>query len=286
MLLDPTALGQLSTIDPSIAAALAAMPDIQIPWNDPVTIKQTTARLEGMIDDLLGPLEDTLQESYDEFALRDGTIKKVKIHRPTPQASTGRPLIVLYFGGGFISGGINQMTQYARGLVRAFDAVVVCPDYRLSPEFVFPTHQEDSFDALKWVAKNALRLGADPSKGFIVGGSSAGANCAAAIVRMAQGEPLEYAITGQWLAIPPLFRPDIVPEKYRQYFLSREQNAKSKILDQDALTVIGKFTKWDGPSTIPWPTLSHQVLSEVPATYLQVCGMDPLRDDVSYTRRY
>ena len=62
--------------------------------------------------------------------------------------------------------------------------------------------QYDTWDSLKWIADNATGtvLGADPSKGFIVGGISAGACLSAVFSRKLQGEPLAHPLTGQWLA--------------------------------------------------------------------------------------
>lgn len=68
----------------------------------------------------------------------------------------------------------QQLTPYGRGFARAFDAVVVTVAYRLAPEHKFPTAPNDVEDTLLWLAKNAESLGADPSKGFVLGGISAG----------------------------------------------------------------------------------------------------------------
>jgi len=63
---------------------------------------------------------------------------------------------------------------YARGLARLYNAITVCVDYRLAPEYPFPIGALDAYSVLKWSARNAASLGADPERGLIVGGVSAG----------------------------------------------------------------------------------------------------------------
>lgn len=248
-------------------------------WADAATMRKIVGSAEKMKNDELGPPEPTLVEWYEDFCLQDGTKSEVKVVRPASPTSHGGPLVALIFGGSWISGSQEQMTPYARGLARAFGAVVVNIGYRLAPQYAFPTQATDCFEALKWTACHATRLRADPSKGSIVGGPSAGANCAAAAVSMAQKEALAHPVTGQWLAVPAIFTPDIVPEKFKQYFLSREQNSEAPILNKAALEAIEKHVRWDGASPLRYPTLSREPLAGLPPTFFQVCGMDPLRDD-------
>jgi len=76
--------------------------------------------------------------------------------------------------------------------------------YRLAPEHKFPTAQTDCWDAVKWLAAHASELGADPTKGFIVGGISAGGTTSAVVSVLAAEEKLSPPITGQWLCAPSL----------------------------------------------------------------------------------
>ena len=106
-------------------------------------------------------------------------------------------------------------------------------DYRLAPKHVFPKGIEDSHDAVKWAATNAHALQADPSKGFIIGGVSAGGNFVGVLAYLCRDEGLSPPITGLWLSIPCCLMPqafDLVPH-WKDELLSIEQNKCSDMLD-------------------------------------------------------
>ena len=81
------------------------------------------------------------------------------------------PLFVLCYSGGFIAGDKNQFMETARALCGLFGATLVSIGYRLAREHPWPQSQLDGIDSVKRIAENATLslLGADPSKGFIIG---------------------------------------------------------------------------------------------------------------------
>lgn len=106
-------------------------------------------------------------------------------------------------------------------------------DYRLAPQYPFPRGLEDSHDALRWAAQNASLLSADPTKGFLLGGVSAGANFGGALAYLARDERLNPPITGLLLSIPCCLMPqafDLVPQ-WRDELFSLEQNRNADLLD-------------------------------------------------------
>jgi acetyl esterase/lipase len=107
-------------------------------------------------------------------------------------------------------------------------------DYRLAPEYKFPTAAEDSWDATKWAASNASSLGADPTKGFIIGGTSAGGNITAIVSLLARDEKLSPPVTGTLLMIPFYVDSSVVPEAWKPDYKSWEQNKDAPILSQKA----------------------------------------------------
>lgn len=87
----------------------------------------------------------------------------------------------------------------------------------------------------KWAAANASSLGADPSKGFIVGGTSAGGNLTDVVGHLARDEGLSPPITGLLELIPVLTNAELMPEKYKHIYLSRKQNKDAPILPEKTM---------------------------------------------------
>lgn len=171
------------------------------------------------------------------------------------------------------------MAIEARALVRVFSAVVVNISYRLAPEHKFPQGWEDVWDNLVWLVSHALEIGADPARGVIMGGTSAGASLTAVCARRAQIEPLAHPLTGQWLNVPTVLKEEQVPEDWKHLYVSMRQNADAAIFPASAMAVLQGLTGWDMNS--PWrlPLNSSHPLTGLPKTYIQVDGMDCLRDD-------
>jgi acetyl esterase/lipase len=230
------------------------------------------------INAALPPADDILDFQLN-VPMRDGYKSIAKVRKPKTASPKGSPLIILAFGGGWISGSAEQMALEARALVRVFSAVVVNISYRLAPEHKFPQGWEDTWDNLVWLVAHAVDNGADPSRGIIMGGTSAGASLTAVCARRAQVEPLAYPLTGQWLNVPTVLREEHVPEKWKHLYISKQQNADAAIFPTSALAVLQELTGWDMAS--PWrlPLNSTHPLAGLPKTYIQVDGMDCLRDD-------
>jgi acetyl esterase/lipase len=190
------------------------------------------------------------------------------------------------------------MGTTARTLTDLYAATVVCISYRLAPEFPWPYAHHDGWDSLVWIAANTASLGADPSAGFVVGGASAGGNIAAVIAQKsisnAKGEGEEEGkdrvaapLTGLWMDVPMLFaRPENVPEEYRKYHLSAEQNADAPgLLTPHAIQFIRDSVRADGYSPDFSPVNAREPHVGMPKTFLQVAGMDMYRDDGLIYRR-
>lgn len=104
------------------------------------------------------------------------------------------------------------MTETARIAVKLFGATVVSVSYRVAPEHKFPVQQLDCLDCVRWIAKNATGdlLQADPSKGFVLGGISAGASITAALSRKLQEESNTHLLTGRWVLKPYACSPSMI----------------------------------------------------------------------------
>jgi acetyl esterase len=95
-----------------------------------------------------------------------------------------RAVIVYYHGGGWVLGGIDDCDALGRRLARRSGSVVILVDYRLAPEYRFPTAVDDAWAALGWAAAHVTELAGEPVP-LIVAGDSAGGNLAAVMARRA-----------------------------------------------------------------------------------------------------
>ena len=166
--------------------------------------------------------------------MRDGASITIRIHKPTTPPAGGSPVFVVYHGGGFTIGGLNDETILCRQWVEHFGGVAVNVDYRLAPEHPFPVPIHDAYDALKWTAANLDTLHVDASKGFLVGGVSAGANFTAVLSHLYRDDKLSPPLTGLYISVPAILYPEAVPDKYKSMYLSRTQNTNDPILSPGA----------------------------------------------------
>jgi acetyl esterase/lipase len=95
--------------------------------------------------------ENTTAEEDLQIPTRDHSQITLRIYRPKSAQSGGAPILVMYHGGGFCLGGLDNETLNCRRWAERFGGVAVNVDYRLAPEHAFPTAVHDAYDALKWV---------------------------------------------------------------------------------------------------------------------------------------
>ena len=112
----------------------------------------------------------------------DGDIK-LRIY--TPEGNGPFPILVYFHGRGWVMGDLEDVDALLRVLTNAARTVVVSVDYRLAPEYKFPTAVNDCYLATKWVSENARLLGGEAGR-VVVGGESAGGNLAAVVALMAR----------------------------------------------------------------------------------------------------
>lgn len=214
------------------------------------------------------------------YPTEDGSQIRAKLYQPASPPKQGSPLIVMYHGGGFCIGAPEGEEQTCRNFVQAFGAVCISAAYRLAPQFRFPQGPKDAWNALQWAVANAQSWGADPTVGFVVGGTSAGGNIAAVLAHVARDEDLSPPLTGQYLAIPVLLPPSKVPHRYKPYALSYEQNKAAPILPVAALDMFMHGYKPDENDGVWFAPFNHpKGHAGLPPAYFQIAGMDPLRDE-------
>ena len=112
-----------------------------------------------------------------------GSMKMVLL-RPKTKQDRRLPGILWLHGGGYFEGS-PEMVFVSKGMdaARAFGAVLVSPEYRLSGTAPYPAALEDCYSALKWLNDNKKELGVGH---IFVGGESAGGGLTAALCMLAR----------------------------------------------------------------------------------------------------
>lgn len=226
------------------------------------------------------PTFDT-QESVINISMRDGYQSELHITKPGT-SSLANPVVVLIFGGAFVMSTNIQSVIWARTIASLHGATVVQPSYRLAPEHKFPTAPNDIWDSVQWIAANASELDADLSKGFVIGGGSAGGNLSIVTAHRSVKENLFPPITGVLANIPVCMSKETVPEKYKDLWISREQNANAPGNPGLDTKSIGGYEALYGQDFLSEdfsPFVSTVPFSALPRTYVQIAGLDIIRDD-------
>ncbi len=139
---------------------------------------------------------------------------ELKVWILTPEehkAANPVPAIVFYFGGGWRGGSPEQFEEQAKYLAgRGMVAILV--DYRVSSRHgtLANVCVSDAKSAIRWVRKNASRLGVDPDR-IVAAGGSAGGHLAAAVATLPMyDEPGEDLSVGSVPNATALFNPATV----------------------------------------------------------------------------
>jgi acetyl esterase/lipase len=113
--------------------------------------------------------------------------QKLDVWRSGDVKAGGAPVVVFYYGGGWVKGDRESYGWAARAYAsKGF--VVVVPDYRKVPDVRFPAFVQDAADAVRWTHDNIAKFGGDPNR-IAVAGHSAGGYAVAML-----------ALDPQWLA--------------------------------------------------------------------------------------
>ncbi|EIW52179.1 uncharacterized protein TRAVEDRAFT_53604 [Trametes versicolor FP-101664 SS1] len=226
------------------------------------------------------PPASAYQVREKTIAVEGGTLR-LRCLTPTDiEEDASLPVLVWFHSGGWIVGDLEQDDNHLRSICVELQLCVVNVDYRLAPEHPFPTSVNDAYNAMKWVTENAQSLRISLSKGFIVGGDSAGANMATVCAHLAHDDPLFEGRqpTGQLLREPSVVQEEVYPAEYKAELLSMEEFKDGPLLTREALKQCRALLQAApaDPRISPLLFPSH---AGVPRAFITYNGADPLRDD-------
>ncbi len=159
-------------------------------------------------------MEGATVETYKKAS---ETELKLWIFQPDgkPAAGAGRAAMVFFFGGGWTSGSPAQFERQCRYLAGR-GMVAIAADYRVASrqQVKAAACVADAKSCLRWVRRNAARLGIDPER-VAAGGGSAGGHLAAATATLpGLDEPGEDATHRAAPDALVLFNPALVMAPY------------------------------------------------------------------------
>ncbi|EME86810.1 uncharacterized protein MYCFIDRAFT_49459 [Pseudocercospora fijiensis CIRAD86] len=241
------------------------------------------AEIRGMVDGLMQALTPMMPPFTEAVDVKEGDVDGIKYRIYTPKAKSGPfPTAIWTHEGGYMTGDLDS-DHLICGLVSEHtNSAVVNIDYRLAPEFQWPTQLEDSMKVYKWAHANASSFGGDPNKFYTAGGSAGGALAFQIANQVVQDPELKDSIKGIVAMVPATTHWDSIPEKYKSKHKSYEENKEgTPIIDKKSMEI---FFEHLGPKADPndpnvFTILATDNHAKYPPTYLTSCEFDPLRDD-------
>ncbi|OTA95608.1 hypothetical protein M434DRAFT_393662 [Hypoxylon sp. CO27-5] len=226
----------------------------------------------------MGPCPDDLDEAWIDIELKDGWKSRTKVVWPKSSSPQNFPLVVYFYGGGFITGSPTIVLAPARGLASRLRCVVVCPTYKMAPEDPFPAPMQSSWEICAWLSEpgnlnNGLLKDAkskiDLDLGFVVGGVSAGGSLGVIIGGVMSASAigmtdvlgdlpaLKSPVTGIFAGIPFLGEEETVPAELKALFRSRKENddpdgrQSAYIRSMIDIAKIDLLSPWCSPTNLP-----------------------------------
>jgi len=214
------------------------------------------------------PVQEPIGKTQDmEINGSNGKIR-IRIYFPI-EYKKKYSIIMYYHGGGFVFGNIETHDNICRLLSNMSGFAVISVDYRLAPEYKFPTAVIDSYDAVRWVADNGDKLDLDTSK-IAVAGDSAGGNISASISLMDRDKG-ENIIKYQALIYPATNMVDNSP--------SINEFGEGYFLTYELMRFFGlSYFKEAKDALNPYASPIFGNLDKLPPSIVITAEYDPLRD--------
>ncbi|KAF4455422.1 hypothetical protein F53441_2211 [Fusarium austroafricanum] len=225
------------------------------------------------------PDSDTFSYCMQDFKipLRDGFEVDARSYTPKGSAPPdGRPGLIVFHGGGFVTGDFDTEAGLCIEFTK-LGGISLNVDYRHAPEHVFPQAINDAFDGTVWISRNSEKFGINLSKGFIIGGTSSGADIVLVLSHLYHDARKSPPLTGVYAPITSGVNDQTVPGKYKDYLISYEQNATAPVFSAESMKFVHSKYRPDPKSPLAFP-IAFPNHAGLPKTYFQACGMDPVRD--------
>jgi acetyl esterase len=198
-----------------------------------------------------------------------GTVT-VRVYHPTGEENVGSPALIYLHGGGWTVGAVDQFEGAMRIFAEEGKIQVYAVEYRLAPEFRYPTQLGESESVLRHLVAHARELKVDPDR-IAIGGDSAGGNMSAVLSQMMRDRK------GPKLALQVLLYPECkLPFETKA---GRENHSGYYLETSGVFLFAWNYVPEGVDSSIPYITpVNAKELSGLPPAYVVTNGFDPLRD--------
>jgi acetyl esterase len=250
-------------LDPEIQAVLDSSPPLVLPGEPGHDLDRVRREFTPAAIVLGGEPEPVARV---EQADADGVPVEIYV----PDGPEPRGAVLYLHGGGWVIGSPAGYRPTSHALANASGAVVVAVDYRLAPEHPFPAPLEDSWTALRWLHREAGRLGVDPDR-IALAGDSAGGNIAAVLARRARdegGPPVRF----QLLVYP-------VTDHARDTASYRDFATGFRLTAAEMAECWGAYAGSADPGDPDLSPLRAADLAGLPPALVITAAADPLRDE-------
>lgn len=183
-------------------------------------------------------------------------------------------ILLFFHGGGWVTDSVENYDRVCSRMAQDTEHIVISVEYRLAPEYRFPTGLEDCYAAARELYTNPA-LNIDPDKITIMG-DSAGGNLAAAVCLMARDRE-EFMPKRQILIYPALGNCYTEQSPYESVRTNGTDYLLTSERMENYLKLYERSTEdRENPYFSP---LMEKNLSNMPDTLILTAEFDPLRDE-------
>jgi acetyl esterase len=226
------------------------------------------------------PLANIACENFT-IPARDGHSLAARLYRNGQTVEALQPVMLYFHGGGYVVGSLDSHDALCRRLAAQGGFAVLTVDYRLAPEWRFPTPVQDACDAGNWLMREGATRGLDATR-VALAGDSVGATLATVLSIIAVREPQELALKPKaQLLVYPVTDATTHRASHRDF-------AEGYLLETPTLDWFYTHYARTPQDLADWrcsPLLAEDLSGLAPAL-VYLAGYDPLRDEgLAYAER-
>lgn len=114
---------------------------------------------------------------HNDLAYGEHALQTLDIYQPAQVLAGKNPILIYIHGGGFVEGDKANHANLGNYFAKQ-GCFVICANYRLAPDFLFPAGADDIALIIKWAQANAPTYNADDDNIFVMGHSAGAAHVA------------------------------------------------------------------------------------------------------------